>query len=149
MPRHSETKSIKRIIDANINRLKEGLRVCEEIARFIIESHSLTSDFKRIRHEIDRLVKNVSGNTRLALISERDSLRDVGKNINTKELSRGNYQDIFFANMQRAKESARVLEEFSKLSNKNVAIRFKKIRYDIYEVEKKTAKRISPLHADR
>ena len=143
MPRHSETKSIKRIIDANINRLKEGLRVCEEIARFIIESHSLTSDFKRIRHEIDRLVKNVSGNTRLALIIERDSLRDVGKNINTKELNRGNYQDIFFANMQRAKESARVLEEFSKLSNKNVAIRFKKIRYDIYEVEKKTAKRIS------
>jgi len=143
LPRHSETKSIKRIIDANINRLKEGLRVCEEIARFIIESHSLTSDFKRIRHEIDRLVKNVSGNTRLALIIERDSLRDVGKNINTKELNRGNYQDIFFANMQRAKESARVLEEFSKLSSKNVAIRFKKIRYDIYEVEKKTAKRIS------
>ena len=79
----------------------------------------------------------------MALIIERDSLRDVGKNINTNELNRGNYQDIFFANMQRAKESARVLEEFSKLSNKNVAIRFKKIRYDIYEVEKKTAKRIS------
>ena len=97
-----------------------------------------------IRHEIDRVVKNISGSTRLTILGERDSLKDVGKDINTRELNRENYQDIFFANIQRAKESARVLEEFSKLSDKNVAVSFKKIRYSIYDVEKKTAKRISP-----
>lgn len=145
MPRHSKTKNINRIIDANINRLKEGLRVCEEIARFIIESPTLTSNFKRIRHGIDRVIKNLESSATLKLIQERNSLTDAGKNIHIKELNRNGYQDIFFANIQRAKESARVLEEFSKLLNKNTSLRFKKIRYDIYEIEKKTAKRISFL----
>ncbi len=142
----SKTKNINRIVDANINRLKEGLRVCEEIARFIIESPTLTSKFKRVRHEIDRIFRSLASNARLILIKERNSLKDVGKNIYIKELGRSNFQDIFFANIQRAKESARVLEEFSKLSNKNIALRFKKIRYEIYEIEKKTAKRISSLY---
>ncbi len=145
MPVRYKSININRIVDANINRLKEGLRVCEEIARFIIESKGLTGAFKKTRHDIDRVFKNSSVNTRFLLINERDSLRDVGKDIHVKELNRGDFEDIFFANIQRAKESARVLEEFSKLTNKNIALRFKKIRYDIYEIEKKTAKRISSL----
>jgi hypothetical protein len=37
------------------------------------------------------------------------------------------------------KESVRVLEEFTKLINKGLAVRFKELRYDIYELEKKAA----------
>jgi thiamine-phosphate pyrophosphorylase len=140
LPKHLQIKSIERIIDANINRTKEGLRVCEEITRFILNSRSLTSQFKKIRHQIDSLFKSLA--SRVKLIKERESAKDVGKNIYINELKRKNYQDIFLANIQRVKESLRVLEEFSKLKNTATALEFKKIRYRIYEIEKRAAKKL-------
>lgn len=136
-------KPVNRIIDANLNRLKEGLRVCEEITRFILNSSSLTREFKRIRHRTEDL----SGRStdKVILLRERQALKDVGRHIYIKELKRNNWQDIFFANIQRAKESARVLEEFSKLKDIVVALSFKKIRYDLYELEKKALRKISSL----
>jgi len=141
LPKYPERKIINRIIDANINRAKEGLRVCEEITRFVLNNRKLTSEFKRIRHEIDTLVKSYPPD----LIKQRKSLTDVGRNINFSELKRSGFQDIFFANIQRVKESLRVMEEFNKLINTKLAIKFKKLRYLIYEIEKKTAKKISTL----
>ena len=79
------------------------------------------------------------------LLRERKSLQDVGRDIVIKELKRKNFQDIFFANIQRVKESLRVLEEFSKLISKNSALQFKRVRYAVYEIEKATAKKISAL----
>jgi len=38
---------VGRIIDANLNRVKEGLRVCEEITRFILDNHKFTLNLKR------------------------------------------------------------------------------------------------------
>ena len=144
MPSYSRVKNINRIIDANINRAKEGLRVCEEIARFILDNKKLTASFKRVRHRIDTLVKGLFSPIS-NLLSARNSLKDIGRNIYLNELKRKDIHDIFFANIQRVKESIRVLEEFTKLINKNFAIKFKKIRYDLYEIEKKTAKKLSAL----
>lgn len=129
-----------RILDANINRAKEGLRVCEEIARFILNSRSLTLELKKIRHKIDSLLKYLPAKE--SLISKRQSLADVGKGTYASELNRKNCQDIFFANIQRVKESLRVLEEFTKLSDIKTAVNFKRIRYGIYEIEKKIIKRL-------
>lgn len=143
MPGSSKTKTTHRIIDANINRAKEGLRVCEEITRFILNSQSLTSEFKKIRHNINRIFKQLPSS--ITLLMMRESLKDVGRSIYINELKRRNYQDIFFANIQRVKESVRVLEEFSKLINTNIAIEFKRVRYRIYEIEKKATKRIASL----
>ena len=141
MPRHFKIDSANRIIDANINRAKEGLRVCEEITRFILESRQLTSELKKIRHRIDALTKKLPLNS-TDLLKGRESRRDVGKNIYINELKRKTLPDIFFANIQRVKESIRVLEEFTKLINRNIAVGFKQIRYDIYEIEKRAAARI-------
>jgi thiamine-phosphate pyrophosphorylase len=143
LPGHSNIKIINRIIDANINRTKEGLRVCEEIARFLLNSPTLTSGFKKIRHKLDSAFRRLP--KKIKLIEERDSLKDVGKNIYINELKRRDFKDIFFANIARVKESIRVLEEFSKLKNKGLAVEFKDIRYRVYEIEKKTAKKLSAL----
>jgi thiamine-phosphate pyrophosphorylase len=147
LPERSKIKAIHRIIDANINRAKEGLRVCEEIARFILNSRSLTSEFKKIRHKIEAVLKLFP--SYMTLLEERKSLKDVGRDIYINELKRRDYQDIFLANIQRVKESIRVLEEFTKLINRNIAIEFKRIRYDIYEIEKKVIKRLSSLYYHR
>lgn len=143
MPRAVRDKSIYRIIDANINRAKEGLRVCEEVTRFIINDYKLTSEFKFLRHKIDRLVKAFDT---AELVKARSAKTDVGQRINKGELKRRDCRDIFLANTQRIKESLRVLEEFSKLINKAYAVKFKALRYDIYEIEKKAAKRIAALY---
>lgn len=142
MPRHIETGAINRIIDANINRAKEGLRVCEEITRFILNSKSLTAEFKRLRHEIGAIAKGLTD--KRGLLLARESAKDVGRDICAGELQRSGVFDIFFANIQRVKESIRVLEEFSKLLNKSIALRFKKARYDIYQIEKEASSKISP-----
>jgi len=138
LPRHFK---IDRIIDANINRAKEGLRVCEEIVRFILNERTLTSEIKKIRHEIEGIVKNLPQAKNL--LKSRNALSDVGRDVYADELKRRNLGDIFFANIQRAKESVRVLEEFSKLINITLAIRFKRLRYRIYQIEKKIAKSIT------
>lgn len=137
MQNGSKTKAVYRIIDANINRLKEGLRVCEEIARFMLDNRALTAEFKKARHKTEALLKALP--KKAELIEERQSSRDVGKRIYVNELKRRDCQDIFFANIQRVKESIRVLEEFTKLINKKSAVGFKELRYDVYGLEKKAA----------
>lgn len=145
MQKRAKKSGVNRIIDANINRSKEGLRVCEEITRFILNSRSLTAELKGLRHEIDAAVKGLA--TKKELFKERLIREDVGRDIFANELKRGGLKDIFFANIQRVKESIRVLEEFSKLININSSLKFKRARYKIYAIEKKAAGRISALCA--
>jgi len=143
LPRDFKDKIANRIIDANINRAKEGLRVCEEIARFILNNKTLTSEFKNIRHKINACFRNLPAYNKL--IGERQSKQDVGRKIYAGELKRNNLGDIFTANIQRVKESVRVLEEFSKLNSTKTAIRLKNIRYKIYDIEKKATGKIQAL----
>lgn len=143
MANYTDNNKINRIIDANINRTKEGLRVCEEIARFILSDRTLTAGFKEIRHKITSEVKKLF--LTKELLAARESRFDAGRNIQANELNRRNLSDIFLANIQRVKESIRVLEEFSKLTSKKSALKFKKMRYNIYEIEKKALRKIAAL----
>lgn len=145
MQKKTQDKSILRIIDANINRAKEGLRVCEEITRFILNNRKLTTEFKKTRHQINSIVSELPLR-RSEVLAARNSLEDIGEDIYINEFKRKNVCDVFFANMQRIKESVRVLEEFGKLIDKNSALKFKSVRYAVYEIEKEAAKRISALY---
>jgi len=130
---------IYRIIDANINRAKEGLRVVEEICRFILEDENLTSQLKKIRHQMGKLT-NKLGDYSLILTS-RDSEADPGLSISAKNKEkRKNYVDLVISNMSRAEESCRVLEEISKLKDENLGFEFEKIRYCLYSLEKEIVK---------
>ena len=127
-------QKILRILDANFNRAKEGLRVCEDVCRFILDDRSKTRQFKTLRH---RLSARISVLPFGKLMECRDINGDVGKSSTAVELKRTNVSDIFYANSQRSKESLRVLEEFAKLLNPDLAEDLKKIRYQIYALEKK------------
>lgn len=133
---------IYRILDVNFNRAAEGIRVCEEVTRFILNNRRLTAQFRDIRHQI---AKTTGRLTREELIKKRNSKQDVGRTLLRGELKRGNYQDIFFANIQRVKESIRVLEEFHKLVDIKTSVRLKRIRYRVYEIEKKAAGKLPAL----
>ncbi len=138
MPKTVSVKGIlsgvDRIIDANFNRAKEGLRVCEDVSRFILDDQALTSSYKSVRHQLTdaAVLLGLKG-----MVSSRDVAGDVGRPTTLSESKRDNVEDIFYANTQRVKESLRVLEEFAKLKSAALAERFKLLRYKVYELEKK------------
>jgi len=138
-------RDLLRIVDANFNRSREGLRVCEDIARFIMNSPALTKELKALRHGISGIIKSSPGMAK-ALIVSRDPAGDCGRIPDFKiEIPRGEASDIFTANIERVKESIRVLEEFFKLVDTALSVKFSRLRFKTYAIEKKAVKRLSSL----
>ncbi|MFQ6091605.1 MAG: thiamine-phosphate pyrophosphorylase [bacterium] len=135
MPSQEMTDRIYRVIDANANRLREGLRVVEEIARMVLDNGGLTSRLRQRRHAVDDLVGHLSI-PRERLLSARDSEGDVGSEGVCGETPRTDCEAILRANLRRSQESCRVLEEFSKLFDPHIPASFKKIRFELYTLEK-------------
>lgn len=124
----SENERIYRVIDANLNRLKEGLRVVEDIKRYVFDDAQLAYKIKNLRHKA-----KIPANE---FIKFRDADSDVLKKSTKTEQDHQNLDDIMTANLKRAQESARVLEECFKLVNLELSELFKTIRYELYEIEK-------------
>ena len=126
-------KKILRVVDANINRAKEGLRVVEDIFRFVLLSDHQRRKVRSIRHNLDKILKEKIVKQ---AITTRDSIKDSGKETDHLELKRKDCFDIIYANLQRAKESMRVLEECFKIVLPKRVSLIKKLRYELYTVEK-------------
>ncbi len=131
-----DDRKLYRIIDANLNRAREGLRVCEDICRFVWDQREGARGFKEIRHRLTGVILSLDIPK---LLESRNIEGDVGKITLDGELRRRDAGDIFYANAQRVKESIRVLEEFAKLRNAPLAKDLKKLRYRIYALEKRVA----------
>jgi hypothetical protein len=129
-----DKRNIYRILDANLNRAREGIRVTEEVARFCFDDAKLSSRFKRIRHELTRVAKKHFDQNKL--LSFRDSQKDVGADsMGALEKKRSDLSSVVKANLRRAQEATRVLEEFGKLINPDSAGSFKRIRFRLYTLE--------------
>jgi thiamine-phosphate pyrophosphorylase len=124
-----QEKKIERLIDANLNRLKEGIRVVEDISRYIYNDKLLTLKLKKIRHSMQKAYSKDR-------IKNRDILGDIQKRTIKSELQRKNINDIIIANFSRSQESARVLEEIFKLIDIELSEYFKYLRYELYEIER-------------
>jgi thiamine-phosphate pyrophosphorylase len=118
-----------RVIDANLNRLREGIRVVEDIIRYRDNNKELSSQLKLLRHRAK--IKET-----LEILKERDSVNDVLRSTIKSELNRTDISSIIIANFKRAEESARVLEELFKLYSTEYSENFKYIRYELYRLEK-------------
>jgi len=127
------TKTNLRLLDANLNRLREGIRVVEDIYRYIFNDKEIASQLKILRH-----------NSRIEqyneLLDSRDIKNDVLKVSTPSEQNRSGLLSIVIANFKRAQESARVLEEFGKLIDIKTSENFKFIRYELYNLEKSISK---------
>lgn len=127
---------VYRILDANFNRLREGLRVIEDAARFLLNDGETFALIKEMRHRVLLMVKNVPGGLN-ALTGARDSARDVGARSQlTSEMCREDYSQVVIANIKRVQEAARVLEEYGKLVNRKLSTEAKALRFQAYELER-------------
>lgn len=134
-------KSLYQILDANINRAREGLRVVEEIFRFVWKNSRLTRRCKAMRHALQAILADAPIECR-RLEQARDSAKDTGRAIHTaREFTRKSLEDVLCANLHRVGEALRVMEEFSKLFDVRTSKKFKDLRYDFYDLEKSARKR--------
>ncbi|MBO3461821.1 thiamine phosphate synthase [Aetokthonos hydrillicola Thurmond2011] len=130
---NSQTEQIKqvvyRILDANLDRAREGLRIIEEWCRFGLNNAHLASQCKKERQEI--------ANWHTAQIrATRDTLNDPGTDLtHPQEEERNSIKSLLQANFCRVQEALRVVEEYSKLYNPNMGKVFKQMRYRIYTLE--------------
>ena len=117
-----------RLIDANLNRLREGIRVVEDIFRYVYNDKQTAIKLKELRH-LSRLENYIE------LLETRDVNNDVLRASIKSEQNRTNLYSILIANFKRAQESSRVLEEFTKLISIKDSENFKYIRYELYNLE--------------
>jgi thiamine-phosphate pyrophosphorylase len=142
-----------RMIDANLNRSSEGLRVLEDVARFLLNDAGLSQRLKALRHGLARETKSLG----IGLLSQRDSEHDVGrpdssslsskeKEPNIETTSPQGLSDLVTANAKRVEESLRVMEELAKLPAMSPMLnsaRFAQTRFALYTLERDLVSKIS------
>lgn len=121
--------AIKQILDANLDRAREGLRIIEEWCRFGLNNEELVQDCKQMRQEL------ASWHS-IDLKLTRDTPNDIGTALtHPQEETRDSLEKLLQANLGRVQEALRVLEEYGKLYHPNMGIVFKQLRYRVYSLE--------------
>src|SRR3989338_1659993 len=112
---NAEEKQIYRILDANYNRAKEALRVAEDILRFSGADSRTAGAWKKARHRLSQVLLGFP-RSYAEIVACRDVARDHGKKSQVRD-KRGatRLADLLAANIQRAEEALRVLEECAKV----------------------------------
>ncbi len=127
--------STMRIIDANLNRAAEGLRVIEEIARLYLNNGIISAQLKTFRHELVQ----TSSELQVRLIQSRDAIADVGRDSRVSgEVAEKDLNQLLIANSRRVQESLRVLEELAKIPEmpaELVSQNYSQFRFNLYTIE--------------
>lgn len=127
-PATGKTK-IYRILDANLDRAREGLRIIEEWCRFGLNSTELTDRCKHLRQQIGQWHSD-------EIRAARDTPNDAGTELtHPQEQQRSNLDAVLRSNFCRVQEALRVLEEYGKLHSVQMGADCKQMRYQVYTLE--------------
>ena len=122
-------KVLYRILDANLDRAREGLRIIEEWCRFGLNDASLTEQIKHLRQTLGSWHSD-------ELRQNRDTPGDLGTALShPQEQQRDTLQTVVQVNCCRVQEALRVLEEYGKLHSADMANGAKQMRYQLYTLE--------------
>jgi thiamine-phosphate pyrophosphorylase len=121
--------AVHRILDANLDRAREGLRIIEEWCRFGLNNMQLTEECKHLRQE---LASWHSMKLRVA----RDTPNDPGTELtHPNEEQRSSVSQVLQVNFSRTQEALRVLEEYGKIDYPDMGVACKQMRYRVYTLE--------------
>jgi thiamine-phosphate pyrophosphorylase len=118
------------VIDANLGRISEGLRVIEEYLRFLDKNKPLTTQLSTLRKKIAQ--KSPSNHHLL-------KIRNISQDMRAYDppQKRKNLIDMLTANFKRVQQALRVMEEYTG------DLDYATMRYDVYILEKEV---ILPLY---
>jgi thiamine-phosphate pyrophosphorylase len=126
---YGHQQAIYRILDANLDRAREGLRIIEEWCRFGLNASQMTLECKQMRQELANWHA-------LELRNARDTTGDPGTDLShPQEEQRGSVEAVLQANLCRIEEALRVLEEYGKLYKPEMGAACKQMRYRVYVLE--------------
>jgi len=132
-----------RIVDANLNRIGEGLRLLEDVSRFILDDPDISRRLKALRHDI----LPTDAALRERLIAARRADEDVGAFLDVSgEGERRDAAALVGANSRRIEQSLRVLEEITKVPGQDFGLDWEKLkdaRFRVYELEQAITLRLS------
>ncbi|MEM8638941.1 MAG: thiamine phosphate synthase [Cyanobacteria bacterium P01_G01_bin.54] len=129
MNRSLASSAIYRILDANLDRAREGLRILEEWCRFGRNDAQLIQTCKDLRQALARWHHP---QLRLA----RNTPDDPGTALtHPQEAQRPGLPALLQANCCRVQEALRVIEEYAKLYDLNLSADCKQMRYRVYTLE--------------
>ena len=128
-------RSLFRILDANLNRAREALRVLEDVARFHHDDAAAAARLKEARHAIDARSRPWSRE----FLQARDSAGDVGRDGDRPVAGPRPLRDVVAANLKRAGEALRTIEEIAKGRMPDLSREAHRRRFELYTLEKELA----------
>ena len=128
-PPGGERHSIARLLDANLNRAREGLRVVEDWCRLGLQRPELVAQLKDYRQRLGQCHLS-------ALKQARHAASDPATGLaHPAQQERITPQQVVAANCARVQEALRVLEEFGRHGTEELAATAATIRYGLYDLE--------------
>ena len=118
-----------RLLDANLDRAREGLRVLEDWCRFVLERPDLVARLKDMRQRLGRVHHD---RFKLARHTATDPAAGLG---HPAQAERDGGWAVVAANAARCQEALRVLEEFGRSRPGALAEEAAAIRYSLYDLE--------------
>ena len=125
----AEEIAVLRILDANLDRAREGIRTIEEWCRFGLNNEETTEQLKHLRQSLATWHS-------LQIRAARDTPGDLGTALtHPKEAVRSSLTALLQANFARVQEALRVLEEYGKLYSLEMSAACKQMRYQLYTLD--------------
>ncbi len=123
------TQDVAQLIDANLDRAREGLRVIEDWSRFGLNNKEFVISLKDWRQQL--------GQHHYEFYKKARSTRtDKGAGLeHPAQLNRCEPKEVVAANFARVQEALRVLEEFCRIIHPELSKISANIRYKIYDLE--------------
>ena len=128
-PGPSTPISVLRLLDANLDRAREGLRVLEDWARFGLDRADLVARTKDMRQRLGRLHHARYKQARHAASDPATGMAHPA------QAERQRPEAVVAANAARVQEALRVLEEFGRQGDPALAAEAAAIRYALYDLE--------------
>lgn len=122
-------KRVARLIDANLDRAREGLRVIEDWCRFGLDRQDLVVPLKDWRQQLGQLHADCY---RKARSTATDPAAGLSHPAQQRRISS---TLVLKANASRVQEALRVIEEFARTTDTELAQTATSIRYALYDHE--------------
>ena len=139
-------RELLRMVDANLNRAGEGLRVAEDLCRFCLAHPRAAAQLRSLRHALAQCARRLPVTAR-DLVASRDSRRDPGRSNPSGPAA--SLEHLLLINLQRAKEALRVLEESSRLLAPRETAAFQRLRFRTYDAERDLLLLLAPVRHPR
>ncbi|MFO0801175.1 MAG: thiamine phosphate synthase [Gemmataceae bacterium] len=133
-PDAADDLAAARVLDANLNRSRESLRVLDDHCRFVLNDRTLTEQVKAVRHALAAATDQLPSGL---LLAARDTPGDVGTAVTAGgEYERGSPAQVAAVNLKRLQEALRSVEEHGKLLSPAFAREVESLRYRTYTLER-------------